>query len=77
MVGTHDKSQPKIWKQVTGEEEVVNIDARNPQTVSPAAASDSSLFSHPNIGENLVSERYVVYWLHKQGKQIYGPNQHI
>lgn len=61
MVGAHDKSQPKIWKQAHGEEEVVNLDACKPQTVSPAALSDSSLFSHPNIGENLVSERYVVY----------------
>lgn len=34
MVGAHDKSQPKIWKQVPGEEEVVNIDACKPQTVS-------------------------------------------
>lgn len=61
MVGAHDKSQPKIWKQVPSEAEVVDLDARKPQTVSPAVGSDSSLFSHPNIGENLVSERYVVY----------------
>lgn len=61
VVGAHEKPQPKIWKQFPGEEKVVNLDACKPHTVLPAAASDSSLFRHPDIGENLVSERYVVY----------------
>lgn len=61
VVGTHNKFQPKIWKQVRGEEHVVHLDARKPQTVPPAVGSDSAPFSHPNTDENLVWETYAVY----------------
>lgn len=77
VVGAHDRFQPQTWKQVHGEEALVNLGARKLHTTLPTVAVTHP-YSATQTPVRTWSRKGIWFiWMHNQGKKRYVPNQHI